>query len=655
MCPVAKPNRRRRKPASKRARVAERGWWGEGPPPWKRWPGATIEINAKWCAKRARWESLDGVYYFDQAAADKVVEFFPTFLKHYKGEFDGQPFTLLDYQRELVVKPLFGWKRASDGLRRFRKAFLFVPKGSGKTPLGAGLGLFLMLCDGEAGAEVYAAAADRDQARILFDTAKVMVESDATLSEIAKPYKNVIEAKRFNAYYRVLSAEAPTKHGFNVHGLLIDELHAQPNRDLYETLDRGTVKRRQPITFLMSTAGDDDESVCYEEYEYAKRVISGSVPDPTYLPIVFELPEKADWRDEGEWWKCNPGLGVTVKLDALRAASFEAQAEPRKRNAFLQLHGNRWTSGAVAWIPAERWDACPLLADAENADLVKRLPELQVAAGLDLAQKHDLTAFVLVFRVPLVKAVTADVVVADVITGALVTQSMSLNYRIVVIPHFWIPEDTAAEHEQQDRIPYNLYREKGWITYTEGPVIDNDQIFRDITTKIAPRYPLLKQGRLGYDPGFATDLAVKLRGAGFNVADVPQNYQYLSEASQIFESLVKAKRVVHDGNRLMRWNVENVMVKQDDAGRIRPVKPKKGRSTKRIDGVVGAVMGLGGVMAPEAPPSTRTMYEDRAPVLLEGEEDWRPEPAAEDAFAKRQRQQDAAAERFRKAMEDARE
>jgi phage terminase large subunit-like protein len=645
---VERSKRRRPKAKRKRARV-DRGWWGEGQAPWKRWgAGVTIVIEAKWCAERKRWESDGGRYYFDEAAATRAVDFFPTFLKHHKGEFDGQPFSLLDYQRVLVILPLFGWKRASDNLRRFRKVFLFIPKGNGKSPLAAGTAVILTLCDDEPGAEVYIAAGDREQARIIGNTVRVMVERDEVLSSMARCFKNVVEVKETASYLHTLSAEAYTKHGFNPHGIVIDELHVQPNRDLLETLERGMPKRRQPIEMLVSTAGDDDESICYEEYEYAKGVISGSIADETYLPIVFELPEKADWRDMRQIAKCNPGLGITIKREGLEAELTAALAEPRKQNAYKQLHGNRWTSQLVAWIPVEQWDECPVM----DSDLVAMLPTLDVAAGLDLAQKWDLCAFVLVFRIPLAKAVTADIVVTDTMTGERLTQSTTLNYRVALLPHFWIPEETALEHEQRDRIPYRLYAERGWVTFTEGVVIDNDQIFRDITTKIAPKYPRLKLGRLGYDPAFATDLAVKLKGAGFNVAEVPQNYQHLSEPSQILEALLKAKRVVRDDNRLMRWNVENVMVRQDDAGRIRPVKPKKGKSSKRVDGVVATVMGVGGIMAPEAPVSTKTVYETRQPyVLTEDEIAEAQAGGGAPRMSDREAAQEEAARRWREALD----
>ncbi|KKK97933.1 hypothetical protein LCGC14_2647790, partial [marine sediment metagenome] len=242
----------------------------------------TIEIPAKWSRKLKRWETPDGLYYYDTGAADKAAEFFPTFLEHHKGEFAGKPFTLLAYQEFLIIRPLFGWKRVADGLRRFRKVFLAVPKGNGKSPLGAGIGLYLTFCDGEPGAEVYVAAADRDQAAIVFDTSRYMVEANQDLNEMGSVFRRSITVPSTNSVYKVLSSEVRSKHGPNIHGLIVDEFHAQPTRELYETLYRGTVKRRQPVVFIPTTAGDDDESICFEEWEYAKQVIDEPARDVTY-------------------------------------------------------------------------------------------------------------------------------------------------------------------------------------------------------------------------------------------------------------------------------------------------------------------------------------------------------------------------------------
>ena len=555
-------------------------WWGTGAPPTDRWPGVTIPID-----------DVDGKYRFDVALADRACDWFPRFCSHSKGEFAGKKFDLLDYQSQLILRPLFGWVRASDGLRRFRKAYIQIPKKNGKTQIIAGLGLYMLLADGEPGAEVYVAAADREQARILFRAAVSMVESNSALSKRLQVYRNSIVRKDDpTAFFQVLSAEAATKHGPNIHCLIIDELHAQPDRELFETLTRGVIARRQPLILLITTAGDDDESICYEERDYAMRVLSGTIQDEAHLPVVFEADKDADFTDPAVWAQVNPGLGITIKTDALEVFAREAANEPRKRNDFLRFHLNRWVNSATAWIPVEWWDACDDTKGDYLAWLDQRTPELvglPVAAGLDLAQKWDLAAFVLAFR----HRVTTPAIAVEAVGeegGQVVTKTIDLNYRITLVPFFWLPEATMQEHEKEG-VPYGLWRDAGLLTVTDGATIDYTRIYADITTKIIPMFPRLKQGTIGYDPAFATDIATELRDrAGLKVFEVLQNYTHLSEVCHVFEALVKARLVSHGQHRILRNHIEHVAVKQDDAKRLRPVKPKK--AGKHIDGVVGALM-----------------------------------------------------------------
>jgi len=585
-------SRRRKGPPPARPRG---GWWGNGPSPTERWPGVTIEIPADYNPHRRRWESPDGAYYFDANEAARACEFFPAYLTHHIGEFAGRPFDLLAYQALLLTKPIFGWKRASDGYRRFRKVFAFLPKGAGKSPWASGTGLYLMLCDAEPGAEIYALATDKAQARVVHTNAKVMVEDAPALAEQCEVLRDSIYQPDTRAVYQVLSADAATKHGFRPHGAIFDEFHGQPNRDLYETIKKSMVKRRQPLLLLVTHAGTDDESICYEEYEYAKKVLSGTLPDPSCLPVIFELGDTEDWQSPAAWARVNPGHGITVQASAIASEAAEAQAEPRKRNDFLRYHCNRWTNQATAWIPLNWWDACkaPLPSD----EVLRTAP---VAAGLDLAQKYDLACLSVVFRFP-AEALPAPLA-ADAPTDTAVPElrTVNLNYRIVIVPFFWIPKETMAEHERLDGVPYAQWTAAGLVTATEGAVIDYSRIYEDITRRIVPRFPLLKQALFGYDPAFATDLATQLRDrAGLKVAEVLQNYQHLSEPSQAFEALIKAGRVTHGGHRVLRHHLENVAIKTDDARRIRPVRPKK--PGKRVDGVVATIMAIKALAAGPAP------------------------------------------------------
>ncbi len=558
-------------------------WWGAVVAPTERWPGVTIPID-----------DAGGTYRFDAVLADRVCAFFPRYCSHSKGAFAGKPFQPLDYQTQLILRPIFGWVDADTGLRRFRKAYIEIPKKNGKTQLIAGLALYMLLADGEPGAEVYVAAADREQARILFKAAVAMVEANPQLSKRCVVYRNqIVRRDDPNAFFQVLSAEAATKHGPNIHCLIMDELHAQPDRDLFETLTRGVIARSQPLILLITTAGDDDESICYEEYDYAKRVLSGTITDTRHLPVIFEASPKEDWSDPAVLTRVNPAVGTTMQLETLLASAREAKNEPRKLNDFLRYHTNRWVNQATAWIPIDWWDACKgILDDAE-------LLTLECAAGLDLAQKWDLAAFVVVFRRYLASAESLEVL-AEEATGTIVKRTIALNYELFVRPYFWIPENTMRQHAKQDGVRYDIWADQGFVTPTEGDIIDYNRIYQDITTKIVPSYPRLKQGTVGYDPAFATDIATKLRDVGgLQIVEILQNYKMLSEPSQIVEALIKGKRVHHDGHPVLRWNWENAAVKTDDAGRIRPVKPK--RASKRVDGAVAMIMG-DKVLSMQQPP-----------------------------------------------------
>ena len=845
-----------------------RWWWGDGPSPGERWPGVTLDIPTTWSSANGRWEIPGGRFYFDADAADRAVEFFPDLLRHHIGEFAGKPFALMPYQIALLTRPIFGWRRTSDGLRRFRKVFGFLPKGAGKSPWAAGTGVYLARCDGEAAAEVYALANDRTQARTVHENAKYMVEDSPILSDGVEILKDSIYWRDTRSTYQVLSSEASSAHGKRPHGLIFDELHGfsgDRDRELFEALRKSLIKRRQPLLLMISHSGTDDEGLCvapdtrlltadlrwvragdvvagdvlagfdehrsfkkaeqkgaahrmwrpshvlsasvaslpsyeltlsdgttvvcsedhmwliqtagrrvqwrktkdlqasdsfckvlepwdrdttweggylagvfdseghisaterahllcgftqrenelsdlsrrllsarnvrfgiyettheqsknrifqtvvtrkrdvlkllgslrpprllrrfaeigwehlrfkayerpvlvsktfvgrrqvvglkttsrtyvaeglashncHEEYEYAKGVLSGTIPDETHLPVVFEIKPGQDWTSPEVHAQVNPGYGVTVKAEAVEIECLEAQSDPRKQADFKRYHCNAWVNDATAWIPVDWWDRCdaPVPSDEE-------LQQFPCATGTDMAQKIDLASHVVAFRLPLEdheSPETVEVLSADAETepSKVPKRQISLDYRVVLLPLFWLPEDTLLERVKQDRVPYDLWHRDGLLNVVEGAVIGADAIVSTIVghdgrSGLLKRFPRLKQASHAYDPAFATDVALALRdGSGLQVVEVLQNYKHLSEACQVFEALVKSGRIIHGGHRLLRWNLENVGIKKDDAGRIRPVKPR--RATKRIDGVVAAIMAISRLML--LPPPKRT-------------------------------------------------
>jgi phage terminase large subunit-like protein len=537
-----------------------------------RWPGVTIPID-----------DVGGRYYFDEAEADRATAFFPTFLTHHKGaQFAGQPFDLLPWQSELIVRPLFGWKRRADGLRRFRKVLLFIAKKQGKTQIVAGLANYLLFCDGEPGAEIMVAAADRNQAGLLFNEAKAMVEDSTDLASRADVLRQEIVFRELRSTMKVISAEARTKHGPNLHGVIVDELHAQPDRDLVETLERGVAARLQPVVFYLSTAGDDMDSIAYEEYQYAKNLIDGTITDERCLPIVFEAAPEDDWRQPSTWRKANPSLGITVTEEYYADQVTQAINEPRKQNGFKQLHLNIWTEQATVWIPVESWDACQV----ETLSPVTDAERLVVIGGLDLTAKIDLAAFVVLVRQDDHNGQATQEIELAAESQEAPARRLGLTFSVDVHPFFWMPEETLRKRAREDQVPFELWRDQGFLRVTEGAAVDYDVIFQAVADELAKRY---RYREIGYDPWSALQFSQQLTAREFTAVEVPQNFRHLSEAAKLFEALVSTGRVRHDGHPVMRWCVKNAAVKEDPAGNIRPVKPSK---KKRIDGVAATVTAL---------------------------------------------------------------
>lgn len=589
-----------------------------------RWPGVTIPID-----------DCDGRYTYDTEAADRAAEFFPLFLTHHKGtEFAGRPFELLDWQRDLIVRPLFGWKRTRDGLRRFRKLLLFVPKKQGKTELVAGLANLVLFCDGEPGAEIIIAAADLLQANLLFAEASAMVEDSPDLVGRADVLRREIVYRDTRSSMKVITAEARTKHGPNLHCVIIDELHAQPDRDLVETLEKGVAARLQPLIMYLSTAGEDQESIAYEEYTYAKKLIHGAITDERCLPVIFEADPKADWRDIETARRANPSFGITVPEEYYADQIVQAINEPRKQNAYKRLHLNLWTQQQTAWIPLEWWDACRVprsVGDEPALPLVGQGVFDAQVCGLDLSSTEDLTAFVVVRRIP--NAAAAPIVVDlgpggdDAPAGdrpgrdgeARPLTTINVDFDIEVLPYFWLPEDTLHDRAKNDNVPYPLWRDMGLLRVTPGSVVDYDRMHHDIVDEIVPTLGLVLDARgdsaptdieqhrgttVAFDPWQANQFSASLRKSGFFILGVRQGMQSLSAPTKVLAAMIKSKRVRHDGHLVLRWNVGNASVKEDRNGNILPTKSHR---KQRIDGLAAIIDALSrlNVMPQPKPRSSR--------------------------------------------------
>mgnify|MGYP001587801110 CR=1 FL=1 len=509
---------------------------------------------------------------FSEEKANHAVAFVRS-LKHTKGDWRGRPFNLQPFQ-EKIIRDLFGTVNA-DGTRQYRTAYVEEPRKNGKSELAAAIALKLLTADGEGGAEIYGAAGDRDQAALVFDVAAEMVRQHDALSKRCKvvDHKKRIVVPATNSFYHAVSSEAKTKHGYNASGVIFDELHVQPNRDLWDVLTTSGGTRRQPLVFAITTAGFDRESICWEQHEYAERVLRGIVVDPTFYPVIFSAPEDADWTDEKIWAACNPGLGSFRSLDEMRSLCEKAKQTPALQNTFRRLYLCQWTQQETRWMPIESWDATA--GEVHEEDLIGQT----CYGGLDLASTNDIAAFVGVFP--------DDQGVLD------------------ILPIFWIPKDNLTARMRKDRVPYEKWIDEGLIRATPGNIIDYRIIKRDLVAA-RERFNIVE---IGYDRWNATQLVTELVDEGFSMVPIGQGFSSMSAPTGELMRMTLDKKIRHGGNPVLRWMADNMMVRQDPAGNI---KPDKEKSIQKIDGMVALVMGI-----ERAIRNTRSVYEDRGILTLE--------------------------------------
>ncbi len=495
---------------------------------------------------------------YAQAGVD-AVNFFSKHLRHTQGELGGKPFALEPWQASYIGR-LFGTLRP-DGLRQYRTSLLALPRKNGKSTLCAGIALKLLF-DGEPGAQIFSCGADREQARLVFEMAKACVEMSPSLRSRLKVYRNSIVREDTHSFYKALSAEAFTKHGLNAHGVIFDELHAQPDRELADVMQTSMGARRQPLMIYITTAGWDRRSVCYEIWRYAEAVQAGAIKDETFLPEIYCAPDGADWKSEKTWATANPNLGVSIKLDFLRSECARAVEMPSYENTFKQLYLNCWTEQSTRWLQMDKWaqgnKPCPVMLDGREC-----------FAGLDLASTFDTTCFCLLFQLD--------------------------DGSFWVEPHFWIPRENAHQREKRDKVPYITWERQGHLKFTEGNVTDFDQVRADIMA-LTKKYNIRQ---VAIDRWNATQLATQLQGDGVNVLGFGQGYSSMSSAAKALEAACVAGRLHHGGHPVLAWQASNVAIQQDHAGNI---KPSKAKSNERIDGIVALTMALGIHATATAPP-----------------------------------------------------
>lgn len=493
--------------------------------------------------------------YYDKEYADFAVAFIES-LCHTKGTWAGKRFELMDWQ-EQIIRDLFGILKPN-GYRQFNTAYIEIPKKNGKSELAAAVALLLTCGDGEQRAEVYGAAADRQQASIVFDVAADMVRMCPALN---KRVKILASQKRLiyeptNSFYQVLSAEAYSKHGFNVHGVVFDELHSQPNRKLYDVLTKGSGDARmQPLFFLITTAGTDTHSICYEVHQKAQDIIDGRKIDPTFYPVIYGADDTEDWTSPKVWKKCNPSLGETIGMDKVKTACESAKQNPGEENSFRQLRLNQWVKQAVRWMPMDKWDKCAFAVNEEQ------LQGRVCYGGLDLSSTTDITAFVLVFP------------------------PLDEDDKYIILPYFWIPEDTLDLRVKRDHVPYDVWQRQGYLQTTEGNVVHYGYIEKFIE-QLGKKFNIRE---IAFDRWGAVQMVQNLEGMGFTVVPFGQGFKDMSPPTKELMKLTLEQKIAHGGHPVLRWNMDNIFIRTDPAGNI---KADKEKSTEKIDGAVATIMAL---------------------------------------------------------------
>lgn len=528
------------------------------------------------------WRDAGDEFVFDVDRARRAIRFFFVVLVFVEGERAGQPFALERWQAAIVGN-LFGWVSRGPaveppaappgsaaesrpppppGMRRYREVFVFIPRKNGKTSLAAGLVLYLLVCDGEMGAQVYSAAADKDQAALIFRHAMLMVQLQPQLAARCTPFRafKSIEVPESGSIYRALSSDAGTKHGLNTHAVVVDELHAHPKRDLVDVLQTSVGARRQSVILHITTSDYERESICNEKYAYARSVRDGTLRAARFLPVIYEASRTDDWRSPATWRKANPNLGVSIFEDALALECEKAVASPAYLNTFLRMHLNVRTTSNVALLDPARWAECtgPLDFKALRASLRGK----RCFGGLDLASTRDLTAFALWFP----------------------------EQRALLV-WCWAPRDSALRREQHDRVPYTKWAREGALLLTGDGPREESVSYATIRRDIAALAAEFDVQEIAFDRYGANETVTALRDEhGLRVIDFGQGFVSMSAPTKEFERLVRSGELRHGGHPVLTWAVGNLVVVQDDADNW---KPSKRRSTERIDPVVASIMAIG--------------------------------------------------------------
>lgn len=489
-----------------------------------------------------------------------VIEFIQ--MLHHTGDFYGEPFLLLDWQYQ-VIWDVYGTVK-ENGYRQYRYAYLEIPKKNGKTELVAGLALYHLYNDGPSG-QIYCVAAEKEQAALVYRAAKQMIEQDEALQELAKVVdsKKEIYNRDTGTFIKVLSAEAYSKHGLNPTVVIFDELHAQPNRELWDVMTFGAgAARKEPLWWVITTAGDDPDrhSIGWEVHDYARRIIDGEIEDPVWYARIYCADEEDDIFDETTWHKANPSLGHTIDIETVRQEAVGARNDEAREKLFRWLRLNQWVSlKSVGWLPLTLWDAT--VGNWNPAELVGK----SCYIGLDLSSTTDLTGECLLFP----------------------PQEGIDGWRAIF--EAWIPEESMKERVKRDKVPYDRWVRQKVLHATPGNVIDYEFVEARILAH-SKQYDIIE---VDTDPWNSRMLTQRLMKNGITVVEIPQNMANMSPAMKEIERLAKTGQLTHEANPVARWCWGNVTVAVDGNGNIKPMKNK---SIEKIDLMVAMINAMARAM-----------------------------------------------------------
>lgn len=524
-------------------------------------PEAQLVALAKGIPGYDSFATAGDEYVFDAALAARPIGFFGNCLSHVKGELARKRFLLEPWEASIVAN-VFGWVHRDTGLRRFREVFIYVPRKNGKSMIAAGLCVYVLFCDKEAGAEIYSAAAEREQAAVVFDMAKQMVLHEPGLASRCTLYKRAIAIMDTHSSYKPISSETASKHGYNPHLSVIDEVHAHKDRELIDVLTTGTGARAQPLTIYITTADYEREgSPCNELHDYATAVREGVFADAAFLPVLYQADKGDDWKHEDTWRKANPNYGISVKDEYIRRECEKAQKRPALENTFKRLHLNIRTEQADRWMKLGDWDKCR----DDDAALDSRVAGQPCHVGVDLSSTVDLPSVALWF--PLQRVARA---------------------------FFWCPGERIEERTRAQRVPYQTWVDDGLIF----PIIDRTRIdpraVRDfVLSDVVPQFTVID---VAVDPWNSIELQEELADEGLDVVQFRQGFAAMNAPTKKLGDMVADHELVHDGNPVLRWMAANLAVETDSSENVRPTKKKSG---DRIDGIVALIMAIGRGMVAE--------------------------------------------------------